>query len=63
MNSITKGVKNFWNEEEGLQTLELMLIIAVIVVIALMFREEIVTWVTDLISFGGDIVGDFQQRE
>lgn len=63
MNTITQGVKKFWKDEEGLQTLELMLIIAVIVVIALMFRDKIVEWVKELVNFGGEIVGDFQQRE
>jgi len=53
-------MKDFWNEEEGLQTLEMMLIIAVIVVIALMFRNQIMGWVEDLLKFGDDQIGDFQ---
>lgn len=63
MNTIIKGIKNFWNDEEGLQTLELMLIIAVIVVIALMFREKIVDWVTGLLQFGGDTINNFKTTE
>lgn len=62
MNTVTQGIKNFWKDEEGLQTLELMLIIAVIVVIALMFRDQIMGWITDLLDFGDGIVGDFQSE-
>lgn len=60
MNLLLSWMKDFWNEEEGLQTLEMMLIIAVIVVIALMFRNQIMGWVEDLLKFGDDQIGDFQ---
>lgn len=51
MNMIKESIKNFWNDEEGLQTLEIMLIIAVIVVIALLFRDRIMGWIEDLLNF------------
>lgn len=60
MNTLTTAMKNFWNDEEGLQTLELMLIIAVIVVIALLFRDQIIGWVGDLLEFGDGKIGEFQ---
>jgi Flp pilus assembly pilin Flp len=63
MKTFTEGVKNFWNDEEGLQTLEILLIIAVIVVIALTFRTQIIEWVDGLISFGTDTITDFQSQD
>ncbi|KGA96962.1 hypothetical protein AJ85_17570 [Alkalihalobacillus alcalophilus ATCC 27647 = CGMCC 1.3604] len=50
---------NFWNDEEGLQTLEIMLIIAVIVVIALLFRTQIMEWIDGLLEFGDDTIDNF----
>lgn len=62
MNMIKESIKNFWNDEEGLQTLEIMLIIAVIVVIALLFRDRIMVWIEDLLNFGDQNIGEFQQE-
>lgn len=62
MNMLKESIKNFWNDEEGLQTLEIMLIIAVIVVIALLFRDQIIGWVNDLLDFGDENIGNFQQN-
>ncbi|MBR3118349.1 Flp1 family type IVb pilin [Oceanobacillus profundus] len=62
MNMIKESIKNFWNDEEGLQTLEIMLIIAVIVVIALLFRDRIMVWIEDLLNFGDKNIGEFQQE-
>lgn len=59
---IKESIKNFWNDEEGLQTLEIMLIIAVIVVIALLFRDRIMVWIEDLLNFGDQNIGEFQQE-
>ncbi|WP_284139669.1 MULTISPECIES: Flp1 family type IVb pilin [unclassified Virgibacillus] len=50
---------DFWKDEEGLQTLEIMLIIAVIVFIALMFREKIIAWVNALFKFGDENIENF----
>ncbi|KMK78246.1 Flp1 family type IVb pilin [Alkalihalobacillus pseudalcaliphilus] len=55
-------MKNFWNDEEGLQTLEIMLIIAVIVVIALLFRENIMGWINQLLDFGGRQIDQFESN-
>lgn len=38
----------FWNEEEGLGTLEMLLILAVLVAIAVVFRKWIIAWVNRL---------------
>lgn len=55
--------KEFWNDEDGLQTLEIMLIIAVLVVIALAFRERIIEWVNALLDFGDGQISDFQSED
>ncbi|WP_409346949.1 Flp1 family type IVb pilin [Paenibacillus sp. MBLB4367] len=40
----------FWKDEEGLGTLEVLLILAVIVIIAVAFRKWIMKWVGDLFN-------------
>nr|WP_188496380.1 Flp1 family type IVb pilin [Pullulanibacillus pueri] len=52
-------MKHFWEDEEGLQTLEIMLIIAVIVVIALMFRDKITSWIQKLFDVGDKNIDQF----
>lgn len=47
---MTKKWKNFWIDEDGIGTLEILLIIAVIVIIAIAFRKWIIKWLTDLFS-------------
>lgn len=48
--NLINGLKAFWNKEDGVGTLELLLIVAVLVVIALAFRRWIVKWVTNLFT-------------
>ncbi len=45
-----KLLKNFIREEEGMGTVEIVIIIAVLVSVALIFRKAIVKWVTDTIK-------------
>ncbi len=45
---LTAGWKRFWKEEDGLGTLEILLIIAVLVAIAIVFRKWIIEWVNSL---------------
>lgn len=40
--------KKFWKNEDGIGTLEILLIIAVLVAIAVVFREQIIEWVNQL---------------
>lgn len=55
MNSmVVEAAKSFWKDEEGLGTLEMILIIAVLIAVVLVFREEIVKVVKSLISTAGD---------
>ena len=44
------NLKRFWNEEEGMGTVELIIIIGVLVAIALVFRKAIVKFVNGLIN-------------
>ncbi|WP_315794898.1 Flp1 family type IVb pilin [Paenibacillus sp. BIC5C1] len=43
-------VTGFWKEEDGLGTLELILIIGVIIIIALIFKDQIKTLVERLLT-------------
>ena len=56
MQTIKNGIQNFWNDEEGLGTLEIILIAAVLVAVALTFRKRITEWVNQLLdNIGGEI--------
>jgi Flp pilus assembly pilin Flp len=59
MKNMTKKIQKFWKDESGLQTLEMMLIIAVIVVIALLFRDQIMGWINSLLEFGDTEIKNF----
>jgi Flp pilus assembly pilin Flp len=45
---ISQKLMRFWKEEDGIGTLEILLIIAVIVIIAIAFRKWIMKWVKQL---------------
>jgi len=62
MKKFKNFMNEFWNDEEGLQTLEIMLIIAVIVAIALIFRKEIVAWIQKLVGLGNDNIDEFNPQ-
>jgi len=44
----------FWKNEEGIGTLEIILIIAVIVVIAVVFKNYIINWVKKILKSTDD---------
>lgn len=48
----------FWKEEEGMGTVEIVIIIAVLVGIAVAFRGQITTFVNDMMArvFKADVV-------
>lgn len=50
MNVITTWVKKIWEDEEGLGTLEMLLIVAVLIGIALLFRDQITLFVEKLLK-------------
>lgn len=45
-----KLIKNFFKEEDGMGTVEIILIIAVLVGIALVFRNQIINFVNGIMS-------------
>ncbi|NLH97078.1 MAG: hypothetical protein GX477_07050 [Clostridiaceae bacterium] len=55
---MNKLVRNFLSEEDGLGTVEIVVIIAVLVGIALIFRDAIIKFVTDIMKsiFAGDSI-------
>ncbi|MBC5637333.1 hypothetical protein H8S33_11005 [Ornithinibacillus sp. BX22] len=59
MGKIKEFMTRFWKDEEGLQTLEILLIIAVIVAIALLFRKTIMDWINKLLGFGNQNIDNF----
>jgi len=48
MRKLWEQVKKFMKEEDGIGTLEMLLIIAVILVIAIAFRKWIFQWINSL---------------
>lgn len=46
MNKLKNSMRSFWKQEEGLGTLEIILIIAVVIIIALLFKD----WIIELIE-------------
>ncbi len=54
-------IKGFFKEEDGMGTVEIVIIIAVLVTIAIIFRNAIKTWVTDTVaSIFGSATGGAQ---
>lgn len=49
-NAAKQGTVSFWRNEQGIGTLEIVLIIAVVVIIFLAFKDFIIEYVTDFIG-------------
>jgi len=45
-----KMFKEFWEEEDGIATVEILLILAVLIIIAVIFRKAIIDWVTKTVK-------------
>ena len=43
-------MKKFWKDEEGLETIEILLILSVLIIIAVMFKDRITEWATKLLD-------------
>lgn len=58
-------LKEFWQEEEGMSTAEVLLIMAALVCVALIFREAIVGFVTSAIDsvFGAETQDGLKVKE
>ena len=48
MNQLKTFFKDFWNDEEGLETIEVLLILSVLIAIAILFKGKITEWVNKL---------------
>ncbi|WP_338592235.1 Flp1 family type IVb pilin [Paenibacillus sp. Y5S-9] len=59
MGLLKNKVNAFWKEEDGLGTLELILIIGVIIIIALIFKDQIKTLVERLLKNVSDKSNEF----
>lgn len=45
-----EGIASFWRNEQGIGTLEIVLIIAVVVIIFLLFKNFIIEYVTKFVN-------------
>jgi len=45
-----KMLKEFWAEEEGMAVVEILLILAVLIIIAILFRKTIINWVEKMLD-------------
>lgn len=43
-------LKEFWEEEDAFEIVEILLILAVVIVIVVIFRKAIVSWVTETVQ-------------
>jgi len=50
--------KKFWKDESGIGTLEIILIVAVLILIAFLFRGWIISWVNKLLGNANDRLND-----
>ncbi|WP_017471236.1 Flp1 family type IVb pilin [Amphibacillus jilinensis] len=58
MNNLYVKFLSFIKDEEGLGTLEILLIIVVLVAVALTFREQLTSWVDGLLdNIGNQLPG------
>ncbi|WP_322903064.1 Flp1 family type IVb pilin [Paenibacillus campi] len=48
---VGNGMKSFWQQEDGIGTLEMVLIVAVILIIALAFKNKITQVVTTMLNY------------
>jgi len=58
MSFVNDTVRSFWDDEDGLGTLEILLIVAVLVIIAIAFRKWIMKWVGDLFNSANTEITD-----
>lgn len=54
MNKMGQAMERFWKEDEGIGTLEIVLIIAVIIILALLFKDWIIALLQKLMGDADD---------
>lgn len=52
-------LRRFWKEEDGIGTLEIIMIVAVLVVVAIAFRKWIMKWLGDLFNRADQSIDNF----
>lgn len=57
---MAKSFARFWRNEQGIGTLEIIIIIAVLVLVAFAFRQWILEWVTGLFGSTDATIDDIQ---
>ncbi|ALS22465.1 MULTISPECIES: Flp1 family type IVb pilin [Paenibacillus] len=62
MNNWPIGWKPLWEEEDGLGTLEILLIVAVLIIIAIAFRKWIIEWIDGLFKSANQEIIDNQNN-
>ncbi|WP_411345579.1 Flp1 family type IVb pilin [Paenibacillus sp. WLX1005] len=55
------GMRSFWKQEDGIGTLEMVLIVAVIIMIALAFKAKIVAVVNGMLEYMGQKSEEFKK--
>ncbi|MCM3768620.1 MULTISPECIES: Flp1 family type IVb pilin [Bacillaceae] len=58
MGATQELMQNFWNDEEGIGTVEILLILAVLIALALIFKNEITAMVNKIFDANGKKVDD-----
>ncbi|WP_226001083.1 Flp1 family type IVb pilin [Paenibacillus sp. BJ-4] len=56
---VTGGIRKLYNEEEGLGTLEMILIIAILIAVAIIFKDQIKKIVEGLLKKADKKSNDF----
>ena len=57
---MTTMLRRLWHSEKGIGTLEIIIIIAVLVLVAFAFRQGILDWVTGLFSDTDTTINNIQ---
>ncbi|MEW4368652.1 Flp1 family type IVb pilin [Paenibacillus kandeliae] len=55
------GMKSFWKQEDGIGTLEMVLIVAVIIMIAIAFKDKITDVVDKMLEYMEKQSKEFQK--
>jgi Flp pilus assembly pilin Flp len=58
-----QALQRFWRDERGIGTLEIIIIIAVLVLVAIAFRKWIISWVTDLFDQTNSTIQEIDNKE
>ena len=61
--NLKQNVIHFWRDEQGIGTLEMIMIVAVIVVIAFAFRKWIFNWVDGLFADADSKMAEFKSED